>query len=122
MIVLETHAVFDKSKAFWTKLGFEVVGLVEAQGYSGGIWVLSSDDSMRIIVMDTHQQILSLRMQHGSSLWCCSAVYASPIPSMRENLWEHLVELRSVVHCPWLVLGDFNEVVAPSEISGGIFN
>ena len=37
MIVLETHAVFDKSKAFWSKLGFEVFGLVEVQGYSGGI-------------------------------------------------------------------------------------
>lgn len=39
MVVLETHVVFEKVKMFWKRLGYSPVGIVEAQGHMGGIWV-----------------------------------------------------------------------------------
>lgn len=50
------------------------------------------------------------------------AVYASPIPTNREALWSHLGNLRSSVLGPWMLIGDFNEILLPSEVLGGNFS
>ena len=39
-IVLETHIPFRKVVNFWRGLGYKDVAIFEAQGQSGGIWVL----------------------------------------------------------------------------------
>ena len=62
------------------------MGLVEAQGHCGGIWVLSNDENMTVMVLDSHNQVLTMKLSRGSCSWCCSTVYGSPTPSMRELL------------------------------------
>ncbi|XP_057420165.1 uncharacterized protein LOC130714278 [Lotus japonicus] len=49
------------------------------------------------------------------------AIYASPIPASRDGLWEHLAHLRNTISIPWLMIGDWNEVVQPGEVRGGEF-
>ncbi|XP_057425891.1 uncharacterized protein LOC130719279 [Lotus japonicus] len=51
----------------------------------------------------------------------CTAVYASPILAQREALWRHLSGLRSDIVIPWLLVGDMNEILHPSEVRGGEF-
>ena len=121
MIVTETHAPFSKLKLFWRRLGFDPIGIVEAQGHRGGIWVLSSDSSVRCTVVDTFSQALTFQLQRGGCAWLCSAIYASPTPFIRESLWKHMVSLSAGVSLPWLVLGDFNEILHYSEVRGGDF-
>lgn len=41
---------------------------------------------------------------------------------MRSLLWEHLITLRSSIGNPWTLLGDFNEILLPSEVRGGSFS
>ena len=53
--------------------------------------------------------------------WVCSAVYANPVPSVHRELWHFLKNRRSRIDKPWLILGDFNEVLLPSEVRGGVF-
>lgn len=36
-------------------------------------------------------------------------------------MWGHLKQLRESLHGPWLLLGDFNEVLLPSEVREGSF-
>lgn len=38
------------------------------------------------------------------------------------GLWMHLSFLTSTITGPWLVMGDFNETILPSDQRGGIFN
>ena len=87
-----------------------------------GIWVLSSDPSVRYKVVDLHHQVITLELQRGNCVWLCSAVYASPTPSIRENLWKDFMSLRENITLPWLTIGDFNEILFPSEVRGGDFN
>ena len=40
----------------------------------------------------------------------------------RLRLWEYLSSLSSSLVVPWVLLGDFNEIIRPSEVFGGNFN
>lgn len=39
--VYETHCLFEKVKAFWSRLGYEANFIQEMMGHQGEIWVLS---------------------------------------------------------------------------------
>ena len=63
-----------------------------------------------------------MKVEHHNQSWHCSAIYASPVPSCRDQLWSHLIHLRGRIQGPWALVGDFNEISMPSEVVGGSFN
>ncbi|OMO89192.1 Endonuclease/exonuclease/phosphatase [Corchorus olitorius] len=54
-----------------------------------------------------------------SALQALTAVYASPTPSVCDFLWNYLNEFDEFDNIPWLLLGDFNQVLTAEEKSGG---
>lgn len=38
-------------------------------------------------------------------------IYTSPKAVIRQELWDYLVSLGATICTPWLLLGDFNQVV-----------
>ncbi|KAJ1415574.1 hypothetical protein SESBI_18005 [Sesbania bispinosa] len=44
-------------------------------------------------VIDFHPQVVTFRCFKGQVEWFASAVYANPVPTVRENLWDHLKTL-----------------------------
>lgn len=119
--ILETHVQFRVVATFWRNLGYKPVAIVEASGQAGGIWVLNSDDEIDIEILDLFHQAVSFKISKDDKSWICSAVCASPIPSIRSTLWDHLTTIRSSFGLPWLLVGDFNEILLPSEVMGGNF-
>lgn len=118
-LVYETHGPFVKAEHMWLSQGYKPIFIQEARGHSGGIWVLSNrDDIIFDLVYSTHQAItLSIRKQNV--VWYCSAVYASPVFTSRCELWDSLRRLRGSISGPWTVIGDLNEIIHSSEVSGG---
>lgn len=53
----------------------------------------------------------------GSTPWYFTAIYASPDPSKRQELWTDLKNFAESMNEPWLLAGDFNETRSPSERS-----
>ncbi|KAH7838239.1 hypothetical protein Vadar_023890 [Vaccinium darrowii] len=53
-----------------------------------------------------------------SLLWCLF-VYGAPVVREKESVWENLRSLSIGIHGAWLVLGDFNDIIAESKKSGG---
>jgi hypothetical protein len=51
-----------------------------------------------------------------------SCVYASSNYTMRPNLWTYLTNISHSINNPWMLIGDFNETLLPSDQRGGIFN
>jgi hypothetical protein len=47
--------------------------------------------------------------------WLFSAIYASPNFASRLNLWDHLASFASTHTLPWLVAGDFNDILFSNE-------
>ena len=63
----------------------------------------------------------SVEISWGLKSWVCSAIYASPIPSNREFLWGYLQNLMDSISISWLVVGNFNEILASAEVKASEF-
>ena len=48
-----------------------------------------------------------------------TVVYASPIYTKRQVLWENLSKTADLHNKPWIVAGDFNEPLADEDKFGG---
>lgn len=96
--------------------------LYSSQGHSGGIWILSSSNDLSFHLVENSIQAITLSISKGNAKWFVSTVYASLVFSVRSNLWDQLIALRSNINGPWLVIGDLNEVVYSSEVSGSSFS
>lgn len=120
--VCETYVLFAKVERFWTSLGYKLLFLHEAVGHSGGLWILSCDSNSDYTLIDNMHQAITFQVTRRTDVWYCSFIYASPLFTNRCRLWEYLENLRTQVSGPWLLLGDFNEILYSYEVFGGRFN
>lgn len=75
-----------------------------------------------VSVVDLFHQAVSVSNSWGNRNWTCSAVYASPITAVRKLLWSHLEQIRGSISNSWILLGDLNEILLPSEVRRGVFS
>ncbi|KAL4328991.1 hypothetical protein AHAS_Ahas13G0255400 [Arachis hypogaea] len=120
-IILETHCAFQKVAVFWNRLGYTPIHIEEAHGHSGGIWVLSAWLGVSCNVVAASLQVVCVEFSNGGFSWVCAAIYASPVPSIREEAWRVLTDFSRNYSGPLLAIGDFNEILLSSEVKGGNF-
>lgn len=89
----------SRVSGFWRKLGFTPGALVEAVGHSGGIWVLCRV-GLVVLQVEKFSQAVTVRVGGGGNGWFLSAIYGSPTPSIREELWHHLCQKRGEFQTP----------------------
>nr|KYP51130.1 Transposon TX1 uncharacterized [Cajanus cajan] len=77
---------------------------------------------VNISEFSSHPQAISFQVVEGRKSWVCTAVYANPRVVLRQQVWTHLRELGGRITLPWLVLGDFNEIMLSTECRGGSFS
>lgn len=51
--------------------------------------------------------------------WLISSVYASPRIAERRISWSNLSKVANLHDFPWLLLGDFNEILSGKDKFGG---
>jgi endonuclease/exonuclease/phosphatase family metal-dependent hydrolase len=123
IFLFETHTLFSSAEQFWNREGYEKIEIQEAQGHSGGIWAIQRrGGGFSVTVVDKMHQCVNFVITKGNDKWLCSEVYASPIFTLRAALWNHLDQRAKDVSLPWLVIGDFNDILLPREQRGGIFS
>ncbi|XP_021748569.1 uncharacterized protein LOC110714370 [Chenopodium quinoa] len=81
---------------FSSILGYSGHSRVDAMGFSGGIWVYWRPEFV-------------------------TAIYASPDPLKRRELWEDLKKFATSHNKPWMLAGDFNDTRFPSERNSSCF-
>ncbi|CAM8977963.1 unnamed protein product [Rhodiola kirilowii] len=102
----------------WLKrsLGFRNCFTVSCRGKSGGLALLWTDD------LD-----VTIRSYSGSHVdaevkslthFRVSLFYGDPVASKRKLSWKLLRQLREASDLPWVVIGDFNEVICSEEARG----
>ncbi|KAI9127807.1 hypothetical protein K1719_000800 [Acacia pycnantha] len=91
----------------------------EAEGFSGGIWILWDLDELVVDVRTMNEQFIHCNLCFGGEEMLFTAVYASPMESKRCRLWELLYKLACDIADLWLLAGDFNEIKTPTEQQGG---
>lgn len=116
--LLETHMGGTQAEKIAKALCFSGHSRVDAQGFSGGIWVYWRKEEVTVEPILKEEQYITMTItRNGSMPWYFSAIYASPDPTKRQELWQELRQFAESHNEPWLLAGDFNETRYPSERS-----
>lgn len=117
--LVETHVSGDKAQQICNRIGFSGQVRVEAQGFSGGIWLFWRKEEVDVTPIETHGQHITVKIARvGEEPWMFSAIYANPDSSIRNDLWRALEDIKRSFNGPWLIAGDFNETRTIGERHG----
>jgi len=110
IVLLETHISGRRADDVCTRIGFQGMYRVEAQGFMGGIWLLWDPCEMQVNILRAQPQFITMEIvSSGVRPWFFTAIYASPVAHQREVLWRGIEGFAGIVDKPWLLAGDFNE-------------
>jgi hypothetical protein len=123
LIIVETHTSYEKTKKFWIRAGYASIHTVDARGHSGGIWLLKQNGSnIAADIFEVYKDTITICLSLGGASWFLTGIYASPVHTSRLELWNHIADMRRDIVGPWLLIGDLNEIIHPSEQRGGVFS
>nr|XP_011457627.1 PREDICTED: uncharacterized protein LOC105349504 [Fragaria vesca subsp. vesca] len=118
LAICESKILFHKAWPALKKLGFNDFKVVEVWGFSGGIWLVWNNNNVKVDFIDDNFQSISVQVSlPGYSPWMLSVIYASPNNTSRALLWTYLANLAGSTSLPWVLIGDFNELISVDDIS-----
>ncbi|KAI9078308.1 hypothetical protein K1719_039684 [Acacia pycnantha] len=113
--LLEPRQEGRKARNIACKLGWRHLHVVEAQGFSGGLWVFW-DDGFDFTVISTSTQLVHGVVNQGKQdEWFLTVVYGHPNLAVRRDLWNPLNDLSEQMNDRWVVMGDFNAVIQAED-------
>lgn len=85
---------------------------VSSEGMSGGL-ALFWDESVRVEVLSMNERYIDayVRLSLDGPLWHAAFAYGEPRVVNMHLMWSLLSSIRQISGLPWLVIGDFNEVL-----------
>ncbi|XP_074265091.1 uncharacterized protein LOC141587507 [Silene latifolia] len=86
----------------------------------GRIWIVWDPMNYKVELVSSHAQVMHSRVTFLPTgvKWWLSVVYGFNRVAERAPLWDSLNLMAAVVSGPWLVMGDFNNVLAMDERIG----
>ncbi|KAG2707736.1 hypothetical protein I3760_05G160800 [Carya illinoinensis] len=101
------------------RLGFRFCLGVDSVGRSGGLALFWKDNIHLKIVSYSRNHIHASIKNCDGVEWLLTGVYGHPECGQRPEFWRLLKFLIRGVNLPWLVFGDFNEILDHSKKFGG---
>lgn len=101
------------------EMGFSKFVTVPPIGLSGGL-VVFWRDHVDMSICFSSPNLVDLFIKSNEGDFYLSFVYGNPNPNYRNHLWERLERTYTVrKDYPWIIMGDFNEIMSNSEKKGG---
>jgi hypothetical protein len=107
-----------RAQNFMYSLGYSGSFAVSCEGLSGGLalfWLPQFDVSLKGFNAHCIDVVIS---SMGMAPWRVSFVYGEPRREKRFEFWDLMRRLRNQRDGPWMVCGDFNEVLSQDEHAG----
>ncbi|CAM8966334.1 unnamed protein product [Rhodiola kirilowii] len=114
--VMETKAEKERMEQVRRQLGFDCGFSVERKGRSGGL-AIWWNNSCKLAVKSFSDYHIDAIIEEESPIRV-TMFYGHPMVNRRAETWELLRRLKSDLSLPWLVFGDFNEVLFGWEVKG----
>ncbi|XP_062010699.1 uncharacterized protein LOC133727086 [Rosa rugosa] len=97
-------------------LGFAHSETVLSEGQSGGLAVFWNDDvRIRMGTTSAHHMDMVVEGNPGDPTWRLTGFYGFSRTAERDRSWRLLRELSDLDFLPWIVVGDFNEILNNDE-------
>ncbi|KAL8161182.1 hypothetical protein V2J09_012671 [Rumex salicifolius] len=117
--LFETHAAGERAADICRKVGLENSYRVDAQGQSGGVWLLWRKEVGNVTILNSTFQFIHARVESDGEVTHIFAVYAAPSAQRRSMLWTELKDIVNGISDPVFLGGDFNSIVRVDERSEG---
>lgn len=113
LILTETKASGAREKRIANRLPFNGAIFANAIGLSGGLWLLWDSSRVSVTELATTEQEIHVLVTpiYSNTLRLLSVVYASSRLAERSLLWDNLKVVSNLHSFPWVMVGDFNEVL-----------
>ncbi|XP_061353223.1 uncharacterized protein LOC133297998 [Gastrolobium bilobum] len=121
LILLEPRTHSGVCKKLERKLGFDSYLMEEAVGFSGGIWILWNRRKVDVVLLAQAFPFIHCKVSFPNvHSFIFTAIYANPLQSTHELLWNDLKSISESISDPWILGGDFNEIAFIHEKKGGV--
>ncbi|KAL5539433.1 hypothetical protein UlMin_045908 [Ulmus minor] len=121
VFLCETKLVAGQCKNLKQKLGYDGCFVRDCIGRKGGL-ILLWKESVEVVIQSTSAGHIDALVSQAERHWRFTGFYGSPEVEGRKFSWDLMSKLASIAelsHLPWLVGGDFNEILLDSEKRGG---
>ena len=121
MAIVEPRVSGARADRIIDQMKFDSSFRVEAQGMSGGLWVLWNGSNVHVKILNSSRHFIHGIVDEGNAeKWLFTVVYANPNAILKKQCFEEVANLASVIRLPWMVIGDFNEILMANEKMGGV--
>lgn len=122
MVFLSETKLFGiKAIDFWNKLGYEFCEVVHSRGKKCGLLLLWKNRMNLKVLSKSKGHIDAVINQDSGQPWRFSGLYGHLKPHKRTHSWNLLRKLSLVSPMPWMVGGDFNEILSVQDKKGGVY-
>ncbi|XP_042983334.1 uncharacterized protein LOC122312737 [Carya illinoinensis] len=119
VFISETKCNRERVEKIRNILGLTHSFVVDSRGKSGGLAMLWSENTnASLFSYSRHHISLELLSEEGASKCHVTGFYGDSVVEKRRACWDLLRVLRPESNCPWLCMGDFNELLSNEEKYG----
>ncbi|XP_031124166.1 uncharacterized protein LOC116026880 [Ipomoea triloba] len=119
VFLMETKVGRIHAERLRVKLGFEGLFYVESVGLSGGLALFwRRNNTARLLSFLRNHVDVEVSIV-GLGVWRMTGFYGFPERSRRSASWDLLRSLAGRSALPWVVIGDFNDLLFQAEKRGG---
>ena len=116
----ESHLNNCKADELRHNLGFDSMFVVESDGKARGLTLFYHKSNKVELNYVSPHFIDIVFMYENVVQWRFTGFYGHPKWNERHLSWDDIRNLHSKSNHPWVVLGDFNEILYPSKKEGGV--
>ncbi|XP_019165702.1 PREDICTED: uncharacterized protein LOC109161665 [Ipomoea nil] len=119
VFLIETKVDRDHAERLRVKLGFDGLFCIDSSGLSGGLALLwRANNTARLISYSTNYVDVEVTIP-GFEKWRMTRFYGFSQRGQRRDSWDLIRSLAGRSDLPWVMIGDFNDLLFQSEKRGG---